>query len=135
MPSVKYKELKFEGKSYVNKYEINEILIENNLNWFIDCEVENIRIEILKNTLIINAGIFYNGVFEYGVIRDVDWRGGIFMNGVIYNGVFKKIKIENALIFDGTFLKGEIIKADRRGGRYVDVILPEENNLTGNENS
>jgi hypothetical protein len=123
---VRYKELKYEGKTYNNKYEIDEILIDNDLNWFLDCEIENMRIEILKKTLIINAGIFYNGVFEYGVIRDVEWRYGVFDNGVIYNGVFKKIKINNALIFNGTFLKGEIIDADIRGGIFEEIIKPNK---------
>ena len=55
----RYKELKYAGNTYDQKYEINEILIDNDLNWFLDAEVENIRLEILNNTLIINAGIIF----------------------------------------------------------------------------
>jgi hypothetical protein len=87
----RYKELKYEGKTYTQKYQIDEIIIDNGMNWFLDCEVENARIEIIKETIVFNAGIFYNGVWEYGVVRDADWRNGVFKNGVIYNGTFKKL--------------------------------------------
>ena len=39
----RYKELKFNGKSYTEASKINEILIDEDLGWFINCEVENIR--------------------------------------------------------------------------------------------
>jgi uncharacterized protein YjbI with pentapeptide repeats len=119
---MRYKELKYNGKIYNKNYEIDEILIQNNMNWLIDTELENIRIEITKNTLVINAGIWYNGVFEYGVIRDIDFRNGTIENGVIYNGGFKNIDMENGLIFNGTFLNG-IIHADIRGGVFLNVNL------------
>jgi len=116
MANPRYYELKYEGEIYTKKYEIDEILLENDLNWFFDCEVENLRIEIQKETLIINSGIYYNGIFEYGVIRDVDWRSGKLLNGVIYNGTFKNIVVERGIIFNGIFLSGEILKGDIRGG-------------------
>lgn len=128
--SNRYKELFYQGKTYTKKYQIDEILIENNLNWFLDCEIENVRLEILKETLIINAGIFYNGIFEYGVIRDVDWRNGVFQNGVIYNGIFKKIKVEKGIIFNGTFLNGDILFGDIRGGEFKNINISDNTNKT-----
>lgn len=124
----RYKELNYKGKKYIKKYEIDEILIKNNFNWFLDCEIENTRLEIIKDTLILNSGIFYNGTFEYGVIRDIDWRNGRFMNGVIYNGIFKKIIIEKGIIFDGMYLKGDILFADIRGGVFEDVNISKNTN-------
>jgi len=121
MANPRYYELKYEGNIYTKDYEIKEILIENNLNWFFDCEIENIRIEILNETLIINSGVFYSGTFEYGVIRDVEWKSGKFINGVIYNGVYKKINLEKGIIFNGKFIDGEILYADIRGGVFVNI--------------
>lgn len=126
----RYKELKFEGKTYTKKYQIDEILIENNFNWFLDAEIENVRIEIIKETLILNGGIWYNGVWEYGVIRDIDWRAGTFKNGVIYNGIFKRITVEKGIIFNGTFLRGDILFADIRGGEFKDVNISTNVNQT-----
>lgn len=119
----RYVELKYEGKTYKKEYDINKILSEKNFFWFFETEVENLRLEILKDTLIINGGIWYNGTFEYGVIRDIDWRAGIFENGVIYNGVFKKITVGKGIIFAGTFLKGDVLFADIRGGNFEDVNI------------
>lgn len=130
MSNLRYKELKFEGKTYTKKYQIDEILLKNGFNWFLDAEVENVRIEIMKETLILNAGIWYNGIWEFGVIRDVDWRAGTFKNGVIYNGVFKKITIEKGIIFNGIFLRGDILFADIRGGEFRDINISTNVNQT-----
>ena len=126
----KYAELKYEGKKYKKEFEIRSIIIENKMEWFIDAEVENLRLEIMKDTLIINGGIWYNGTFEYGVIRDVDWRAGTFENGVIYNGVFKQITVEKGIIFNGMFLKGDVLFADIRGGDFKDVNISSNVNNT-----
>lgn len=125
MSNQRYKELKYEGKTYSKRYEIDEILLEKDMNWFLDAEIENARIEIMKDTLIFNAGIWYNGIWEYGVIRDIDWRAGTFQNGVIYNGIFKKIKMEKGIIFDGTFISGDILYADIRGGEFKNVNVSD----------
>lgn len=130
MANIRYKELKYEGKTYTQKYEIDEILLDKGLNWFLDAELENIRIEIMKDTLILNGGIWYNGIWEYGVIRDVDWRAGTFQNGVIYNGTFKRIKVEKGIIFNGLFIRGDVLFADVRGGDFKDVNISNNVNQT-----
>lgn len=128
MTNPRYKELKYEGKTFTKKYEIDEILIDNNMNWFLDCEIENARIEIMKDTLIFNAGIFYNGVFKYGVVRDGDFRNIEFFYGVIYNGIFKRFTIKKGIIFNGVFIKGDILFADIRGGDFRDVNISKNVN-------
>jgi hypothetical protein len=133
MENNRYKELKYEGKTYTQKYQIDEILLSKGMNWFLDCEMENMRIEIMKDTLIINGGVFYNGVFEYGVIRDIEWRSGTFQNGVIYNGTFKRIKVEKGIIFDGIFVRGDVLFADIRGGEFKDVNISNNVNQTEHE--
>ena len=119
----RYTELKYNGKTYTKEYDINNVLIANDFNWILDLEVKNLRIELSNDTIIFNAGIYYNGIFEYGVIRDIDWRNGTFTNGVIYNGVFKNIIVEKGIIFDGTYLNGDILFADIRGGNFVNAKI------------
>ena len=46
----KYKELKFNGETYTEQYKIQEILIREKFDWFLDMESENVRLEIIKNT-------------------------------------------------------------------------------------
>lgn len=120
----RYIELKYDGKAYNKRYEIDDILIKNKMGWLIDCEVENLRIEIFRETLIINAGIIFNGVFVYGVIRSGEIRNMRFINGVIHNGVFKNITIERGIVFGGTFLGG-IVKKDVqvRGGDFEPRVV------------
>jgi len=133
MGNLRYKSLQYDGKEYTQKYEIDEILLDKGLNWFLDAEIENVRIEIVKDTLIINGGIWYNGIFEYGVIRDIECRNMTFQNGVIYNGVFKRITVEKGIIFDGTFIRGDVLYADIRGGDFKDVNISNNVNKTTKE--
>jgi len=91
---MRYKELKYEGKTYTNEKKINQILKDNNFYWFIDSEVEDVIFEIKKDTII-----WYNGYFLSG-----DWNYGIFKNGtfcgVFQNGIWESGK------FDGVFIDG-----------------------------
>lgn len=121
--TIRYKELKFNNQIYTKKYQIDDILLDNGFGWMIDAEVENMRLEIMKETLIVNAGIIYNCEFDYGVIRDADVRNIHFHNGVIYNGTFKNCLIEKGIIFNGTFLKGDIKFADIRGGQIMPGVM------------
>lgn len=119
----RYKELKFGDKTYTETYKINEILAKNGFEWFLDCEVENVRLEITKNTLVFNSGVFFNGNWEYGVFRDGQWKygtweGGVWYNGTWYNGIYK-----NGLIFNGRFLNGKIEGGEIRGGDFFDIEI------------
>ncbi len=122
----RYKELKFEDTTYTETYKINEILVKNGFEWFLDCEVENVRLEITKNTLVFNSGVFFNGNWEYGVFRDGQWKygtwnGGVWYNGTWYNGIYK-----NGLIFGGRFLNGQIEGGEIRGGDFFDIQISNE---------
>lgn len=128
----RYKQLKYEGKEYIEASQINEILIDENLGWLIDCEIENARIEIQNSTLIWNAGLWYNGTWVYGVWRDGEWRYGVWENGVWYNGTFKNGIFKSGLIFEGRFIQGEILGGEVRGkADFFDCNLSE--NIIGNK--
>jgi hypothetical protein len=106
---MKYKELKFQGKIYTEKYQIEEILSDNKFLWVLEAELSNIRLELLKNTIVINSGIWYNGTFKYGVVRNMEWRYGSWENGVWYNGVWWDGIFKSGLIYNGTFYKGQFL--------------------------
>lgn len=122
----RYKELLYGDKTYTETYKINEILAKNGFEWFLDCEVENVRLEITKNTLVFNSGVFFNGNWEYGVFRDGQWKygtwnGGVWYNGTWYNGIYK-----NGLIFNGRFLNGKIEGGEIRGGDFFDIEISRD---------
>ena len=119
----RYKELKFEDKTYTEPYKIDEILVKNKFEWFLDCEVENVRIEILKNTLVFNSGVFFNGTWVYGVFRDGQWKYGTWEGGVWYNGTWENGIFKNGIIFDGRFKAGKFEGGEIRGGEFFDCEI------------
>lgn len=119
----RYKELKFDGKIYNEQYKIDEILINNDFNWILDCEIENTRLEIQDNTLIFNSGVFFNGTWEYGVFRDGEWKNGIWEGGVWYNGIWRRGDFNSGIIFNGRFFNGKINGGIIRGGDFYDCDI------------
>lgn len=114
MINKKYKELIYKGSTIKEKYLIEEILIKENMGWFVDAEVENVRLEIQKNTLIFNGGTWYNGVWKYGAWRSGEWKYGKWVDGVWFDGVWFDGVFENGIIFNGTFLKGNFMSGKIR---------------------
>ena len=119
----RYKELKFDGKEYTEQYKIDEILIDNDFSWFLDCEVENVRIEIQYETLIFNAGVFFNGTWQFGVFRDGEWKSGTWENGVWYNGIWRRGTFKSGIIYDGRFFSGKIESGVIKGGEFYDIKI------------
>lgn len=114
MSNNKYKELVYKGKIITEKYLIEEILVSENMSWFIDAETSDARLEILNKTLIFNAGTWYNGIWIYGAWRSGEWKYGTWKNGVWFDGVWKDGKFEDGIIFNGTFIQGDFIKVKLR---------------------
>lgn len=110
----KYKELKYKGKIYTEDYQIEEILVENGFSWVIDAETYMLRLEILNDTLIINAGTWYNGIFKYGCIRNCAWKFGTFESGIIFNINWQDGMFLSGIIYNGTFYQGQFLNAKLR---------------------
>jgi len=119
----RYKELKYNGNIYTEQYKIDEILIERKFNWLLDCEIENVRLEIEHDTLIFNSGVFFNGTWIYGVFRDGEWKNGVWDNGVWYNGIWRRGYFNSGLIYNGKFFNGEIKEGIIRGGDFYDIKI------------
>ncbi len=120
---MKYNELKCDGKIHTEQWKIDEILIEHNFKWLVNAEVENARLEILKDILVWNGGIWYNGTWEFGVFRDGEWKFGTWENGVWYNGKWKDGIFKSGIIYRGVFVKGKIHGGEIRGGKFIDCDI------------
>jgi len=81
---MRYKQLKYGDKTITNSKQINSIIMDEGLQWLIDCELENADIEIKNKTLIWNSGDFITGKWKYGIFKD-----GTF-HGTFENGIFEK---------------------------------------------
>jgi hypothetical protein len=114
MAANKYKELIYKGSIITEKHLIEEVLVEEGMTWFIDSETFNARLEIQNNTLIFNAGTWYNGVWKFGAWRCGEWKYGVWEDGVWFNGVWQDGTFENGIIFNGPFFQGTFINVKLR---------------------
>ncbi len=87
-------ELKYGGKTYTTRNQINKLLNQLKFYWLIDSEVDKAIIEIKNDTLIWHEGIFMSG----------NWHYGIFKNGGFY-GTWENDIWENGY-FDGKWISG-----------------------------
>jgi len=82
---MRYVELMYDGKPYTNEKKINQILKEKEFYWLIDSEIENVKFEIKKDTIIWYDGNFYSGNWFYGIFKKGNfygtWHSGIWESG------------------------------------------------------
>jgi len=123
MGDLRYTELKHDGKTYTEQWQIDEILVKNKFNWLVNAEIKNARLEIYNDTLVWNGGIWYNGDWFFGVWRDREWKYDKWQNGVWYNGVWRNGTFKSGIIYKGNFFKGKIEGGEIRGGKFVDVEI------------
>ena len=119
----RYKELKYNKKTYTEQYKIDEILLKENFGWFLDCEVEDVRLEITHSTLIFNSGTFFNGTWKYGVFRDGVWKYGVWEGGVWYNGKWFNGAFQAGIIFNGKFFHGKMESGEIKGGEFYHMEI------------
>lgn len=78
-------ELIHNEKTYTNPRQIVKILKDEKLNWLIDSEVLDAKIEIRNKTVIWNEGSYLSGDWYFGVFKDGSffgtWEDGIFEGG------------------------------------------------------
>jgi hypothetical protein len=107
----KYKELKYNGNIYTQKYQIEDILVKEKFAWIINCETYQARLEILNDVLVWNSGTFYNGIIKFLVVRTGHFLSAKWKDGVIFNGVFENLLFENGIIFNCTMIDSQILNA------------------------
>lgn len=88
MNNKRFSELKIDDKIITNSREIEIILSSSDFYWLLDCELDNVKLEIIDNLLYWNNGIFYYGNWIWGIWKGGEFRGGIFEGGIFYDGIF-----------------------------------------------
>lgn len=88
MKNKRFSELKLGNKTYTNSKEIEVFLSSSNFYWLLDCEVDNVKIEIIDDILYWNNGIFYFGDWLWGVFNSGEFRGGTWHGGIFNDGIF-----------------------------------------------
>ena len=84
---MRFLELKYNGETITQNNKILNILEKEQLQWLIDSEVEQAKIEIKNKTLIWNDGYFF-GDWHYGIFKGGEFHGN-FENGILEGGDFK----------------------------------------------
>ena len=86
---MRFREFRIGNRLLIDPKEINDALINNDMSWLIDSEIEDASVEIRNNTLIWNNGVYRTGDWYYGLWKDGyfygTWENGIWENGV-FNG-------------------------------------------------
>lgn len=84
---MRFKEFLINGRYIENSNEIEGVLIENNLEWLINSEIEDAVVEIKHKTLIWEKGDYNAGNWHYGIWLEGRFSG-IWENGIWEGGVF-----------------------------------------------
>lgn len=113
-------ELRKDDKILKGSKNIELYLSENQeFSWLLDCEIDDMKLEIKDNILYVKSGIFYYGEWKWGVIENCDFRGGVFNGGIFKNGNFK------ALWKNGVF-KGGNFEGKKFAGEFPNEIIKEK---------
>lgn len=102
MENKRFSELKIKNKIITNSKEIEIFLSNTDHFWLLDCELDNVKLEIIDDIIYWNNGIFYYGDWKWGVWNNGEFRGGRWFGGIFYNGVFN----------------GEWINGVKKGGEF-----------------
>lgn len=78
--------------------------------WLLECELDNVKIEIKDGILYWKSGTLYWGRWIWGVFESGEFRSGIWEGGIFKNGLFKA-KWLNGVFKGGTF-KGEKVAGE-----------------------
>lgn len=98
MQQQRFIKLTTDTSVYNNTKPIEKYLATTEFDWLLNCELDNVVLEIRDNILYWKSGVMYWGdwkwgVFESGEIRSGTWHGGIKLGGNVkanwLNGVDK----------------------------------------------
>lgn len=107
---MRFKSLKYRGKEHTEHAVIERKIIDSGNAWLLDCEVEEVELEIFKNRLSWNTGRFYNGVWVDGDWKDGDWFHGLWMNGRWHEGHWRSGTWNDGIWEDGQFDGGAVVR-------------------------
>jgi len=108
MQNQRFIQLTIDDKLIKSTKLVEQYLINSDFYWLLNCELDNVILEIKDNLLYWKKGTFYYGTWIWGIFEDGEflsgnWNGGIFLNGtfkanfnngVFKNGIFKGVKVK-----------------------------------------
>lgn len=89
----RFLKLKCDNIVLTTNKEIEQYLANSDFYWLLECEVDNVDIEINTklNVLIWNNGIFYWGDWQWGHFKNGEFKSGNWHGG-IYSADENKFK-------------------------------------------
>lgn len=84
----RFKKLTIGDKVITSNKLIEYELSICDFNWLLECEVDNVEIEIKDNILYWHNGIFYWGNWIWGIFNNGEFRSGTWNGGILYGGEF-----------------------------------------------
>lgn len=108
MRSGRIKKLTINNEVYETTNYIHQKLAETIHSWILECELENVILEIKDDVLYFKGGIFYWGYWKWGVFDGGEFRSGIWDGGILRNGIFKGEY--KRMVHKGGEMKGKKIK-------------------------
>lgn len=109
----RFLQLSINGEVIKGTQAIQKALLTTPYYWLLECELENVEIEIDNGILIWVSGIMYWGDWKWGVWKSGDFRSGTWNGGIFCNGTFKGDWIRGMWkkgTFKGNDLSGKINK-------------------------
>jgi hypothetical protein len=105
--------LKEDGKHAIldSSRIIERYLATSPFYWLLNCEVDDVEIEIDDNILYWKSGVMYWGKWQWGVFENGEFRSGEWFGGIWKDGEFRGTW-HNGVWIEGTF-KGKWIKGKR----------------------
>ncbi len=110
----KYKKLIYNDKVFTLPSSIKKLLLNKQLTWLLDAELENAVIEITDNTFIWHMGTWYRGHWHGDVWKDGVWKSGYWHNGEWYDGIWYNGVWINGIWHNGVWKKGVWKNGEKR---------------------
>jgi len=102
---MRFSSFKYDEGIVTSEKKIQKILLENNLPWLLEAEIDSADVEVKNSTLIWNSGTWYWGNWHFGIWKSGDWYDGIWENGIWENGNFINGEFRSGIMEEGT-IKG-----------------------------
>jgi len=85
----RFLELKYNNNILNSSKQIEEFLYSSPFCWLLECEVDDVKLEVENNVLYWKGGIFYWGHWQWGVFEGGEFRAGTWHGGILRGGEFK----------------------------------------------
>jgi len=78
-----------ENAVITNTKPIEKFLASTSFDWLLNCELDNVELEIKDNILYWKKGVMYWGDWKWGVWESGEFRSGTWHGGILLGGTVK----------------------------------------------